>query len=426
MSPRAHSATESPQAATLIYCQPRRPIRQSGECLVRLPTFFKVACETERILLRPKLRGGSVGPTPRAGRSCDSAGPFPSSPSRTSRGDRRGRSPLDTRRSLNRLVLPPSRQRQRLLLLLVPPLRQMRKLFLAKRVSAEVLCNTSSPPRPWLLLGRFSPLLLDKAPVSTQKWHPHHPATHSDPIRGAPRCSTLGCQNGCVGTDDDDDGRRRRRRRRRTTTKLLFFLEDARGENDSSSSSTVVVVSVVVVDRRRRCRRRRRRRRCSRPSSSVLVVVVVVRRRRPPSSSVVVVVVDARRRRPSSSPPSKHDHDDFPPARRQHREAVAAPLRRERGHRQKRWSVILLAWSVILLAWSVFLVAWSVLLLAWSVVDVIDVVDVVVVVVVVVVVAVLVAVAVAVAVAVSSRPGRKSDHFHHLRAQSQFLQRGGA
>ena len=172
--------------------------------------FFEVACETERLLLGSKLLrrgGGSIGPTPRAGRSCcDSAGLFPSSPSRTSgRGDRRGRGPLDTRPgSLNRLLLPPSRQRQRLLLLLVvPPRRQRRKLFLAKRVSAEVLCNTSSssPPRPWLLLGRCPPLELEKAWVSKHRRHPHHrPATLRDPNRGGgSRCSALGCQNGCGG-----------------------------------------------------------------------------------------------------------------------------------------------------------------------------------------------------------------------------------
>ena len=37
----------------------------------------------------------------------------------------------------------------------------------------------------------------------------------------------------------------------------------------------------------------------------------------------------------------------------------------------------------------------------------------------------LVVVVVAVAVAVSSRPVPRSDHFHHLRAQSQYLQREG-
>ena len=143
----AHSATQSPQAAMLTCCQPRRTIRQEGSRRVRLATSVEIASYTERLVarsmlgevlrigigargsrarainrLRPRLRQGSAGWPP-----------FPNPSRRACWGDHFGRSPRDALAGLNRpalspcrLVLSPCRRRQSL-----PPRQRQRFLLRA-------------------------------------------------------------------------------------------------------------------------------------------------------------------------------------------------------------------------------------------------------------------------------------------------------
>ena len=136
----AHSATQSPLAAMLTCCQPRRTIRQEGSRRVRLATSVEIASYTERLAARSML-----GEVLRIGIGSRSAGWVPTPSRRACWGDHLGRSPRDALAgSPCRLVLSPCRQRQSF-----PPRQRQRFL--------------TSPRRPRLPRSRCR-LLLETIP----------------------------------------------------------------------------------------------------------------------------------------------------------------------------------------------------------------------------------------------------------------------